>query len=158
MVRKASNPESYDDALALALKILTRAAQTKAKLKEKLERRQFEATIIERVLKKLEDAELINDQKYAQDYISYRSRTSPLGSRYLKFKLLQKGIPKDIATVTTAEITSEQELELARAAAAKRLSTLGRYPAEERKVKLARFLAARGFSSQAVYTLIKEMQ
>lgn len=156
MVKKASNPESLGDAYALALKILQRAAQTEHQVRDKLGRRQFESDVINEVIKKLKDIDLINDQKYSKDYVSYRSRTAPLGPRYLKLKLIQKGIVKETAEGAVKEISAEDELELTRAAAEKKLPHLIRFEPEQRQQKLARFLLSRGFSPGIVFKVIKE--
>ncbi len=157
MVRKATNPESVNDALVVAMKSLQRAAQTKAQINDKLARRAYTNEVIDVVLNKLEAMYLIDDEKYAKDYISYRSRTTPLGSRYLKLKLAQKGVPKEVAEAAVKEISPDDELVLARVAAAKRQRTMGRFNPEQRKLKLARFLASRGFRSDVIYKLIKEI-
>ncbi len=156
MVRKAQNPESYTDALGVALQALARQAQTEAQICDKLARRQYTEEIIKQVLAKLRASALVDDEKYARDYISYRSRTSPLGTRHLKLKLIQKGVPNDVAEEATKEISSDDELALARTLAAKRLIALRRFDKEQQKLKLARFLAARGFSSSTVYAILKE--
>jgi regulatory protein len=157
MVRKALNPQSFDDAFTAAMRSLQRAAQTEQGLREKLARRQYLPETIDRVIDKLKTMQLINDQKYAEDYISYRSRTTPLGSRYLKLKLIQKGIEKDLAEEATSTISSEDEFILAQKAAEKKLPRLAKEDRAQQKLKLARFLASRGFRSDVIYKIIGEI-
>lgn len=157
MVRKADQPQFASDAFAVSLKLLQRAAQTEAGLRQKLSRRGFEDAVIDATVAKLQKLHFIDDQKFAHDYVAYRSRTSPLGRYHLKAKLLQKGIAKELAKQVTDTISAEEELALARTLATKRQRTLMRFEPEDRKQKLARFLAARGFSSPTVYAIIGEM-
>lgn len=157
MVRKATNPASANDAFIVAMKSLQRSAQTERGLRDKLSARQFNSEVIDAIIEKLKNMELINDQKYSENYISYQNRISPRGARYLKLKLIQKGVDGEIAEQATAGITSEDELELARGLAQKRLALLHRFDPQQRKIKLARFLAGRGFSVSVVDQIIRDI-
>lgn len=157
MPRKSENPSSYEDCLNSALRILQRAAQTEKKMQEKLIGRKFELETVDKVLQKLKNMKFVDDEKYARDYVSYRGRTNPLGKFNLRFKLMQKGIEKNLAKDAVDEISPEEELELARKLTEKRLRALARFEPSEQKQKLARFLAARGFSSNVVFKVINEL-
>lgn len=155
MVRKAARPDSYEEGMNMALKLLQRAAQTEKGLRGKLERRQYIHGVIDRVVARLKEMNLIDDDKYARDYVAYRSRNAPLGAYSLQVKLQQKGIERDLAKEASA-LSSEDELKLARELAAKRINRLIRYSHEERKLKLARFLASRGFSSSVIIQIVRD--
>lgn len=157
MARKTEDPTSLHDAFEVSLKLLTRAAQTEAGLRQKLQKRQFVDEVIEATIVRLKKLQFINDEKFAADYVAYRSRTSPLGAFHLQQKLMLKGISKDMAKQVTSTISSEDELDQARTLAEKRMRSLGRFEPVQQKLKLARFLAARGFRSSTVYAIIHEL-
>jgi len=150
------DPLSYNDCLNSALRILQRAAQTEFKMREKLSKRGFEPEIVAKVLARLKELRLIDDQKYAADYVAYRSRTSPLGPQYLRVKLLQKGIVNEMAANASA-MDPESELELANILAQKKLKLLHSTSPPERSIKLARYLISRGFRQATVYQVINSI-
>ncbi|MFA6082355.1 MAG: regulatory protein RecX [Patescibacteria group bacterium] len=137
-----------------ALKILNRASQTRFKMIEKLKKREFKDEIISQTIARLEELKLIDDVKYAHDYVAYRSRSAPIGGRYLQLKLRQRGISKEIAA-DASKLSAEEEYDLAKKVAEKQLSHYHNLDDQETKQKLARFLQSRGFSSGAVYRIIK---
>ncbi len=149
-------PSDYGACYASSLRILQRAAQSKAKLEEKLLKRQYSAEAIAAVIKHLEELGLINDEKLAHDYVAYRSRTAPLGPNSLRVKLLLKGINKDIAK-EASQIEDEDEAKLIKIVADKKLRLLARFDPASRKEKLARFLLGRGFNSHSVFAVLKSM-
>lgn len=155
MVRKATNPGSRDDCFKVVLQMLRRAAQTESQMREKLGRQQFEEPIIQATIEKLIQLGLINDEKYAHDYVAYRTRTSPLGKYNLSMHLIKKGIHKDVAREAALDLTREEEEQIVHQMMQKKLRTLSRYPKEEQKNKLMRFLASRGFSIDVILNAIK---
>jgi regulatory protein len=154
---KANNPNSPEECFGCALKILNRGAQTEKKMVDKLLSRGYEAEVIAGVLERLKSLKLIDDLKYASDYIAFRSRSAPLGGRYLKLKLLQRGIPAEIIGDSLAELSADDEYENALVAAQKKLTLLSRYDAAKQKEKIYSFLVSRGFNQGAIYKVLKEL-
>lgn len=104
---------------------------------------------VSRVIKRLTELRLLNDNEYATLYIADQIRSKPQGIRMLQMRMTAKGLPKDIiGRALSAAGLDEQSL--ARAAAVKKLKTLSRLPAQKQKEKVARFLASRGFGSGAI--------
>ena len=154
MVRKTTNPRSTNDAFLVAMKSLQRSAQTERGLRDKLSTRQYNHDVVEATISKLKETRLIDDLKYAENFVSYQNRISPRGARYLKLRLIQKGVDAEIAEQVTLGITSDHEFELASQVSAKRLPQLDRFEPQQRKLKLARYLAARGFAGEIIYKVI----
>lgn len=154
---KTSSPNSPDECFVYSLKVLNRGAFTERKMIEKMQTRGYEDEVINLTINRLKNLKLIDDVKYAQDYIAYRSRSAPLGSRYLKIKLQQKGITSDLANESLITVDSEQELTNAKLAANKKMSQLVRYDVQKQKQKLYAFLVSRGFSQGIIYQIIKDL-
>ena len=154
---KTNNPSSASECFSYALKILNRGAQTEKKMCDRLIKRGYDAEVANSTLVKLKELKLIDDFKYARDYIAYRSRSTPLGSRYLKFKLIQRGILPQIVEDSLSDLSSDSEYENALSVARKKLSLLSRYDAVKQKEKIYRFLASRGFNQDVIYKVLKEL-
>lgn len=150
------DPQSYSQCLNSSLRLLQRMAQTEHQVREKLTKRGYEPDVVLKVIDRLKELKFIDDQKYAKDYVAYRSRTIPLGPMYLRLKLQQKGINKEIIDLETA-IPKEVEIELAQKVATKKLALMHELDPQIKKERLVRFLTSRGFTQSAVYQVIKEL-
>lgn len=156
--------KNYDKALNYAMYLLGLRALTQKEVEEKLLSKAYEEKVIQQVLESLRSFGAIDDLQYAQNYIEAR------GVRYgryrLKSGLLQKGISSE--TIESAfEALIEQTDEFARAKEILFKKTSGVHIETERlsedyayKMKIygkyARFLVARGFSSDVVKTVISQ--
>jgi len=130
------------------------AAGLQKKLNEKIKKLQIDAPEdVGRVIERLKELRLLDDREYANLYIEDQLRSKPQGTRMLKMRMAAKGLSKEVIG-RALEAAGLDEHSLARAAAAKKLKTLGRLPAQKKKEKLARFLAARGFGEGVIYKVI----
>jgi regulatory protein len=150
------DPKSYSQCLNSSLRLLQRMAQTEHQILEKLTKRGYESKIIKKVIDRLKELKFIDDQKYTKDYVAYRSRTIPLGPMYLRLKLQQKGISKDIIDLETA-IPKEVEIELAQKVAIKKLALMHKLDPQIKKERLVRFLTSRGFNQGVIYQVSKSL-
>lgn len=92
---------------------------------------------------KLIELDLIDDRKFAAWWVDQRVRLNPRGNIALKAELMQKGIDREI--IASVLLSREQETDLAQKLLAKKNLD---------KPRAQRFLLARGFSSDIVYSLI----
>jgi SOS response regulatory protein OraA/RecX len=104
---------------------------------------------IEAIIARLKVYKFLDDEEYATLYIRDHSQRKPQGLMMLKMNMMAKGLSKEIIA-RALESASYDEFNQARAAAIKKLQTLTRFPVRQRKEKLTRFLASRGFSSGAI--------
>jgi len=150
-----------------ALKLLGGRRYTTAglqkKLNEKIKKLKLDASEdarssedTARVIERLKELRLLDDGEYANLYIEDQLRSKPQGTRMLKMRMAAKGLPKDIIgrALANYEAAGGDETKLARAAAAKKLKTLGGLPPQKKKEKLARFLAARGFGTRSIMAVV----
>lgn len=98
---------------------------------------------VERILDRLEQLELLNDQDFADFWVENRERFSPRSARALGQELRQKGVARE-----TAEQVSdpERDAERALAAARQRLHMWRGLDYEALRTRLGQFLLRRGFS------------
>ena len=148
------NEKTLQKILNFANFSLARAAQSTANLRAKLTKKFPEnATEIEKVCAELKRVGILNDAKFAANFVRNRAGR---GERQIIFELQRKGIDENLAReVLRAENFSETaEIENA---AARKLSSLRNCAPEKRREKLSRFLAGRGFSFDEIHNFCREI-
>jgi len=115
--------------------------------KEKLE---------ERVLIKLEDQALINDQEFALWWIEQRLTFRPRGQRCLYGELLQKGIKKEIIDRALKSIPEEDWQIAAEKIVSKGARVYQSLSFQKLRNKLTGLLARRGFEYSLIRKVIDE--
>lgn len=88
-----------------ALCILERRDHTESELRRKLKDREFQQDEIDYVLERLVSYGLINDRRYAEQYIRYHGLEN--SKRVLAMKLLRKGIKSDLFESVYLEVADE---------------------------------------------------
>ncbi len=116
------------------------------------EKKTFEKSI-ESVLKRLEKIGQINDTDFATWWVDQRTRFKKASPRIIKSELFQKGIDKEIIDQVLQENTVSP-LETATAAAQKKLSSYQKLDSAEFKIKMGRYLAARGFDWEIIKKVV----
>ncbi len=79
-----------------ALDLLSRREHSSKEIKEKLILRFDDIVIINSVITKLEENNLINDTRFAEAYVSSRKRKG-FGPKKITFELLSKGVSESVA-------------------------------------------------------------
>ena len=79
-----------------ALDLLSRREHSSKEIREKLLLRFDDKVIINSVITKLEENNLINDTRFAEAYVSSRKRKG-FGPKKISFELLSKGVSESVA-------------------------------------------------------------
>jgi regulatory protein len=116
----------------------------------------FAPAFIEAALSDLERVDLINDEKFARQFIENELLLRPAGKHLLKEKLLQRGVSSKIFEPILEEIFRKQPPEdIIRKITRKFLNKNQNLPAKKRTEKLVRHLQSKGFGwdliNQALY-------
>ena len=139
-----------------ALRALTRRAQTVHELRQKSEKRYLENApeVIEKVLHRLQELNLLNDADYTARAIESAARFKGYGPYKITQKLAQKGIPLEAsrAAWNQSEISEEDTALLALKKQSRRWQRLS---GKECKAKQARFLSSIGFSTAVIYKVLR---
>lgn len=141
-----------------ALQIINGASQSKKNLKNKLLKYGFEKDIIDRVILNLEEYDLINDKKLAQNIIKDKRRIKGFGKNRIFYDLLKKGISKDIAQNEINRLENKElELENAIYLAKKKYKKIK--DTDKRKIyqKMANHLSYKGFDYDIIKKAINEV-
>ncbi len=121
-------------------------------------RKNWPEEVRKKIIDKLNELKLINDEDFARQWISSRSNSRLAGRSQVKFELIKKGIDKEIINKLLAEErTSTTEKLLAEKLCRKKLERLKNLPLGEKKEKLFGLLSRRGFSSETAVEVIDKL-
>lgn len=152
MTAETKTEGKFEEAYNKAVMLLSTRMLTVGELHEKLRTRGFAQPVIVAVIRQLELADFINDQRYAQIFVENLKRYKDYGHYGIKTRLIKKKIPSEIIQEVLGQFfTAEDELEVA-VRVAKKLKRQGRMTYE----KAARSFATRGFSSDVVREVLKQ--
>lgn len=148
----------YKRALRRAMDLLAVREHSVYQLRVKLARK-FSSAVVERVIGRLKELELLEDERFAREYIAQRIARSPRSPQLLVNELRQRGVHQDAAVQAVDEVFNSLglvDIELAEQAAAKKLRTLAGEKQKEKKLKLFRFLCARGFQASVARRVVEK--
>jgi regulatory protein len=145
--------DTSEVAFQKAVRLLDYRPLTGQEIRQKLLQKGFEPGQIEKVVERLNAANLIQDEKFAAAWVESRNQFRPSSQRVLRYELRSKGIDEEI--IEEAMQGSVEDLELAQRAAQKMIRRLTSLDWQEFRKKLSAFLARRGFSYETVAQVVK---
>lgn len=138
--------EEFEKFYNRILRFLSYRPRSQKEITDFLKKKKASEEISKKIFKKLKELNFINDEEFAKWWIEQRAEFNPRGARLLKIELKQKGINQDlIVKLLNGYMVKDTELELAKKLIEKRLERYQTLSLEEKKQKLAAFLARRGF-------------
>lgn len=150
----------YDVVLSYAMQILGRRSHTALQLFQKMRRKypDVDELTLERVLDRLREMRLVNDEQFARDYareLLLKRHKSPLEVRQ---RLVSNGIDRDMVDVVLADFFATcEEKTLVQQAAERKYATLQALSPEKQREKLTAFLLRKGFSREHVFAVVAEL-
>ncbi len=101
---------------------------------------------IELILTRLAESKIIDDERFATEYLHYLLHTNPKGVLALRQNLRKKGLTEDLISQALARVESQQE-SLAQEMAERKLRSLPNdLDPRKKQEKIYRFLVSKGFS------------
>jgi regulatory protein len=156
MARKQKQPgcmSAYDT----ALRFLTPKARTVREVELKLDEGCYSEGEIMQTIDRLTEAGLLDDEKYARDFIESRLNTKPVSRFRLSEQLRAHHVPDDVIEAALCGLDSGTELENAKQVAKKFIrqfeNTIGE---EEMLRRVYTRLQTRGFSHDTIMTALRE--
>ena len=154
---KGADP-SVAKARAQALRLLKFRARSETELKERLAGKGCSPVVIETILNEYKKKNFVNDEKYARYFAAQQMASKPQGKRAILQKLKSKGIVGPAACEAVDKATEEKsELEVAREIAQERFLHFRGLDLPAQQRRLFGFLSRRGFPSDVVYRVVKEV-
>lgn len=149
----------YDKLLRYSLNALGRRALTESEMREKLLKRAKKLKggeeEIPKVLSRLDELELIDDEQYVRNFIRTHCSLNPSGKIAIYRKLRFKGIDKDMFDDVWEEVLPD-EGKLLDEACENFVRKKGAIDSQKQKERLMRYLAARGFRGDMIYKKLRD--
>lgn len=155
-VQEAKSGSEADAAcFQAAVRLIAHRARTETEMRQRLTRKNFESDSINRIIERLKQSKLIDDDAFARAWIESRTFGSPRSAYVIKRELRIKGISVDTAETAVENLDDAESVMKAAAGRAGRFSKL---PVEEAKRKLADFLHRRGFSWELTGQTLEQLE
>lgn len=141
-----------------ALRYLSYKSRTEAEVKKYLQKNSYELALIEIILTKLKEHNMLNDDAYAKQFVSQRVNFNPKGKKLLAFEMKSKGI--DSLTIQNAleAYDQDQEYQIAKELVEKKLKQLVKEDWQQTKAKIGIFLQRKGFSYEVIMKVINDIR
>ncbi len=153
------NSLRYARCLNAAYRYLSYRPRSESELRDRLQRRGFPMEHIDRVVEKLKELKLLNDEAFARFWAENRASFRPRSRQMTRRELQKKGVDKDVISQAINEIDETESAYNAAIARARRLQNL---EYQEFRQRLSEFLRRRGFTydtiSQTVRRVWQEMK
>jgi regulatory protein len=155
--KAAEQPEDpVRQAKDVCLRLLTARPQTRAELHQALIRRGYPKEVAEQVLGRLDDAGLVDDAAFAEQWVRSRHTYQGLGRRALVAELRRKGVAEPLAAEAASTLDGEAEEERARQLVRKRLRSMGSADEAAKLRRLAGMLARKGYSQGLAFRVVRD--
>lgn len=152
----AGGPDPHDVARRIVLRQLAMGPRTRRQLEDKLRDRGCDPQVAARVLDRMGEVGLVDDEAYAEMFVRSRQETKGLAAGALRHELRAKGVADHVVDAALEEIDPEHEKEQARALVRRRLRTVRGLDREAQTRRLAGFLARKGYGSGVSLQVIRE--
>jgi regulatory protein len=149
-----ADPESV--ARAIVLRQLSLAPRSRAQLEKKLRQRGCDQEVAHRVLDRMTEVGLVDDEAYAELLVRSKQSGRGLARKALAHQLRQQGIDGDIADDALAAVGPQDERARAEELVAKRLRTMSGLAPDVQARRLAGMLARKGYSGEIAWPVIRE--
>lgn len=102
------NDEAYESAHEKALGFLEARPRSSSEVRQQLFKKKIAAEVIDRVIERLTEAGLLDDQAFAKYWVENRETFRPRAGRALKYEMKRKGL-SDTAIASALKGLSEEE-------------------------------------------------
>jgi regulatory protein len=150
-------PDPYDVARRIVLRQLTMGPKSRAQLESKLASRGCAPEVVDAVLSRMEEVGLVDDIAFAQMLVASKQASKGLAKRGLAQELRDKGIDNETVSTALAGIGREDEVELARRLATRRMASMHGLAADVQARRLAAMLARKGYPPSVVYSVVRDV-
>lgn len=134
------------------LNLLSRRDMTELELRKKLRDSYYPADIIDRTMECLKRNHLLNDEFYADNYISFHQKNKSI--RQLKQELSNKGIDKDTVSRIIEDSSIDEEQNIAAILKKRHFDAVSATPQE--RTKICGYLMRKGYDYDKVRRMIME--
>jgi regulatory protein len=146
--------DAVEKAKQSAYRYLSYRPRSTAEVRQNLLKKEYDEPVVEQVLARLTELNLLNDRDFARFWIEQRETFKPRSQRALRQELYQKGISREIIDEAVSGV---DETAAARKAAQKKAQNWNHLPRETFFSKMNGFLQRRGFNYAITKTVTEEL-
>lgn len=148
----------FDKFYDKALRFLSYRPRSEKEVRDNLQKKKASDSIIDLIIKKLQDQKFLNDRDFAKWWIEQRTLVKPTGRRLIKMELKKKGIDKELIDeiFDGIEDVVQNELEMARNLVERKISKYKGLDRQKIYQRLGGFLSRRGFDYDTIRKSIDE--
>ncbi|TLG80967.1 recombination regulator RecX [Vagococcus zengguangii] len=132
----------------MSLNYLSYQLRTEKEVRDYLKDKEINRQDIDRIIERLKEVKLVDDQVYAESYVRTQMRLSDKGPAVLKQKLTQKGIKAPVADAALNLYTFEVQQAVATKLAEKTIRKNQHKTFQTQKQKLQQTLMTKGFDKE----------
>jgi regulatory protein len=158
---QAQDPHKREEqARDVCLRLLTVRARTRAELEGQLAKRGYPDDVSAKVLDRLAEVRLVDDEDFAEQWVRTRHANSGKGKRALAVELRKKGVDNEVIDAALADLDPAAERRRAEELVRDKLrrERLGDAPGSDDDVKVTRrlvgMLARRGYHQSMAFDVV----
>ncbi|WP_421733316.1 regulatory protein RecX [Cellulomonas sp.] len=151
-----AEPDQESVARAIALRLLTASARSRAQLAEAMARKDVPDEVAERVLDRFTEVGLIDDTEYARMLVRTRHAERGLSRRAIGVELRRRGIDDETARDALEQVDADDEDEAARRLVRRKLASTSGLDAQTRSRRTLAALGRKGYPPGLVARLLRE--
>ena len=144
-------------ALAKAMEYCARSEKSKRDVRSFLESVGAKIDEIEDIIDQLIQEKFIDELRYARAYVADKYRFNSWGRKKISFQLKSKGISTDIISMALEDLDTDSYYENLKQQLEKKLQSIRGGNYYEKKAKLMRYAASRGYEMDLIYDAIDEI-
>jgi len=144
-------------ARAIALRQLAAGPRTRAQLAMAMARRGVAPDVIEAVLDRFEEVDLVDDAEFARQWVTTRHAGRGLARRALAYELRHRGVADQAVREAVDLLDPGSELATARELVRRRLAAGADEDPQRRIRRLAGLLARKGYGAGVAHRVIREV-
>lgn len=142
--------------MSVVMRRLNAAPRSRGELSKYLLDKEFDPTLIERVLDRVSSMGYIDDAEYAQEWVRSRHRSRGLAPSVLKRELINKNVDLDVIEAALGQLTPDETQVRAYELAAKRYRSLMSVDHAIAVRRIASLLQRKGYPPSMCFQVAKE--
>lgn len=150
-----NNSEEFKRAQSYILRLLAIRLRTEKETTSKLEDKSFSKDTIEKLISKLKETGLINDEIFTKLWIESRKNLKNKSNFIIKQELKVKGVSDDIIRKYLYDNSEYTDLDSAKKLLARKSHLFQRKVGKEKILKQQQFLARNGFSWETIKKVVE---
>lgn len=153
-IAQLQHGDTFNKAFTAALRYLGYRPRSQYEIEKYLTDKEYDEEVVEATVSRLYEYNYLDDEAFARSWLGDRERFKPKGERAIRYELKQKGVADDIITLVLEDLNEDDSAWLAVQPKLERWIVLDE---QTMKKKMMGFLGRRGFSYDAIRTVVEQV-